>query len=109
PYEPKELKKFLNNLPLKFDEKMVQIYLNGMHSNESMNILNSFLVKNQLKIVHNYESFNYYPCKSTDLKYIESLRKQIMLDFDFKLDKKLLRKLKITSDLLIIENTNNNN
>ncbi|MHA2287397.1 MAG: bis-aminopropyl spermidine synthase family protein, partial [Promethearchaeota archaeon] len=56
PYEPKELSKFLNNLPIVFNEKMIQIYLNGTFDNESMNIINAFLVKNKLKIVNYYKS-----------------------------------------------------
>ena len=105
PYEPKKLSKFLSNLPQLFNEKMVQIYLNGTYDNESRNIINSFLLKNKLKIVDYCKSFNNYPCKSTDFNYIDSLKKDIRRYYDFKLNRKYLKKLRLSSDLLMIENT----
>ncbi|MFX1325505.1 MAG: bis-aminopropyl spermidine synthase family protein, partial [Promethearchaeota archaeon] len=103
PYEAKELHKFLNNIILLLDEKSSQIFLNGLFDNRSIKILNQFISDNKFTIENLYRSFNNYPLKPLDSKFLKHLKKQIKLETNLKFEKKDLKRFKITSDLYQIE------
>ena len=103
PYEAKELQKFFESIDLIMDGQINQVYLNGLFDNKSMAIINQFMVKNKLIISRYYNSFNSYPLKSSDLKYLKSLRKQIKLEYNFKFKEKSLKSIEFSSDFFVIE------
>ena len=59
--------------------------------------------KSKLVISRYYKSFNSYPLKSSDLKYLKNLRKQIKLEYNFKFKAKSLKGIDFSSDLFLFE------
>lgn len=103
PYEAKELKAFLNNINLILDEKISQIFLNGLFDNKSLQYLNQFISENKFTISNYYKSFNSYPIKSLDSKFLKYLKKQIKLENNMKFNSKELKRFEFSSDLYQLE------
>ncbi|MFW9820155.1 MAG: hypothetical protein ACFFE5_11150, partial [Candidatus Thorarchaeota archaeon] len=103
PYEESELQDFINNIELIMDDKITQIYLNGLYDDNSQPIINQFIAKNNLKISKYLKSFNLYPFKCLDLKYLKALKKEIKQDTQLQFKENILKKLDFKSDLLLIE------
>ncbi|MFX0004988.1 MAG: class I SAM-dependent methyltransferase [Candidatus Hermodarchaeota archaeon] len=103
PYEEMELKEFLNIIQGILDDKIIQIFLNGLYDDNSQAIINKFVSKNNLNISKYYKSFNSYPFRSLDSKFLKYLKKEIKIDNKMKFKEKNLKRLEVTSDLLLIE------
>ncbi|MFX1450815.1 MAG: bis-aminopropyl spermidine synthase family protein [Promethearchaeota archaeon] len=103
PYEETELRDFLKIIEGILDDKIIQIFLNGLYDDNSQSIINQFITKNNLNISKYYKSFNSYPFKSLDSKFLKYLKKEIKQDSKLKFKKKLLKKFEVSSDLLLIE------
>ncbi|MFX0038794.1 MAG: bis-aminopropyl spermidine synthase family protein [Promethearchaeota archaeon] len=103
PYEETELKDFLNIIGEILDDKIIQIFLNGLYDDNSQAIINQFVSKNNLNISKYYKSFNSYPFKSLDSKILKYFKKEIKIDNKMKFREKNLKRLEVTSDLLLIE------
>jgi len=103
PYDEKELLKFTANISLILDENIVQIFLNGLYDINSMSIVNNFITKNSLIISDYFKSFNSYSFKSTDLKYLKYMKKQLKRETDLKFKEKDLEKIEFSSDQYILE------
>ncbi|MFX1476498.1 MAG: bis-aminopropyl spermidine synthase family protein [Promethearchaeota archaeon] len=103
PYEAKELQSFFSNINLILDDKINQIFLNGLFDNKSMSILNQFVAVNDLIITKYYKGFNSYPFKTLDSKYLKYLKKKIRFENLIKFSEKNLRKITFSSDLYLIE------
>ncbi|MFX0106049.1 MAG: bis-aminopropyl spermidine synthase family protein, partial [Candidatus Hodarchaeota archaeon] len=103
PYEESELQEFLNIIEGILDNKIIQIFLNGLYDDNSQTIINQFITKNNLNISNYYKSFNSYPFKSLDSDFLKYLKKEIKLNNNLKFEEKNLKKLEFTSDLLLIE------
>jgi predicted methyltransferase len=103
PYEAKELDIFFRNIDLILDEKLSQVFLNGLYNNKCTSLLNQFIGRSNLILTGYYKSFNSYPLKSVDQKYLKNLRKQIKLENTLELKGKLLKDIELLSDLFVIE------
>jgi len=103
PYEAKEIEMFFKNILLILDNKVVQIFLNGLYDLNSMHKINQFIIQNHFNISKYYKYFNSYPLKPLDLKYLKYLIKQIKSEFNFRFNEKSLREMEISSDLILIE------
>jgi len=103
PYDEKELLKFTANISLILDEKIVQIFLNGLYDVNSMSVVNKFITKNKLIISNYYRSFSSYSFRSTDSKYLKYMKKQLKRETDLKFKEKDLKKIEFSSDLYILE------
>ncbi|MFX0005476.1 MAG: bis-aminopropyl spermidine synthase family protein, partial [Candidatus Hermodarchaeota archaeon] len=80
PYEENELQDFLNIIELIIDDKISQIYLNGLYDDNSQPIINSFVAKNNLNISRLIKSFNSYPFNYLDSKNLKLLKKEININ-----------------------------
>ncbi len=103
PYDEKELLKFTANISLILDEKIVQIFLNGLYDINSMSVVNNFISKNNLIISSYFKSFSLYSFKSTDSKYLKYMKKQLKRETDLKFKEKDIKKIEFSSDLYILE------
>jgi predicted methyltransferase len=103
PYEVKELQVFLNNIILLLDDKISQIFLNGLFDHRSMIILNQFISENKFTISKFYKLINNYPFKPLDSIFLKHLKKQIKLENRMKFNKKDLKRFEFSSDLYQIE------
>ncbi|MHA1883834.1 MAG: bis-aminopropyl spermidine synthase family protein [Promethearchaeota archaeon] len=103
PYEATELKIFFKNIEVILDEKLNHIFLNGLYNTKCMSILNQFIERNNLVLTEYHKSFNSYPLKPVDQKYLKRLRKYIKFENNLKFKGKKLKDIELFSDLYVIE------
>ncbi|MHA2132133.1 MAG: bis-aminopropyl spermidine synthase family protein, partial [Promethearchaeota archaeon] len=103
PYEVNELQMFFKNISLILDERVGKLFLNGLYNDKTQPIINKFIMANNLIVSKYYKSFNTYPLKSLDSKFLENVKRQAKLDFNLKFKEKQLKKMSFSSDFFLIE------